>query len=413
MNRSESSIQSLPIDLLAGVLQHLKQKERLLLGALVCKTWRLAAGLATCRSGVIYAENSNHGLESLSVWLSSNHSASSLQCICVREAIHRTGSKAVLQLPAGKLTCLTALWLPYCHLEVAAPDGTALPVAHATTTAVAATQLTSLAALTALSSLRLSSAVLDINELGSCTGLQHLDLSNVYHKTAGDKSSPLDRSFSPRLAAAMLQLTQLTYLGLHYYASSGFSNDISESIQQEGNSTSSSTTAACLSSLQHLQALWLKSTSCTAVNLRQLPSTLTSLELEFPYSSYRSTLPQAQHMTHLQHLSISRASITDPMLLSQAVSLRDLCLDGCSFHTIDVIDGLLVALQQLEQLQHLSIQNSSVYWLHNEELGRLEPQSFAALTASSQLESLDVCGFCIPSGADIHMFGVAGALLVP
>lgn len=75
---SGTGISELPVEMLAGVLQHVPQRDRLTCCAVVNRKWRHATIMAT--SSVQYAADIEQGFNNLSAWLCSNaHLMQSIQ----------------------------------------------------------------------------------------------------------------------------------------------------------------------------------------------------------------------------------------------------------------------------------------------------------------------------------------------
>lgn len=396
----ESSSVELPTDILAGVLQHLGEKERLQSGALVCKKWQLAANLATCR--VLGATDSEQSVQSLSAWLNSNNYVGSLQSIQVTTCGRHLKHPPFLQLPADKLTGLRTLQLSNCFLDMSCTDA-AVPAADAATfiAVVRATQPRSLTALTALRRLQLDRTVLDVSALGSCTRLQHLELTWVRPVTVPDPATAaeavtavVDRSqwcrgsLAGQLASAVPNLTQLTYLSVMPDAYAVIDH---------------------LSALQNLQELKLG--HVLAEHLVDLPISLTALQLwlhNYQDSDHvPRSLPHLLQLTRLQRLHLVDGRESVPVLLLSVTQLTYLVLEDDEVTEEAAVEDLMAALQQLKHLQHLGLAHCLLEVI-NEEFP--DPEVYAALTASSHLTFLDIRNSCFPEEANNHMFAAAGAL---
>lgn len=185
VSASTCGAQDLPTDLFAGVLQHVPQKDQLCSHALVSSKWRHAANMAT--DAVVSNADLAKGLDSLSAWLASNKYIGCIHSIEVKPRLGQYSSvKPVVELPFDALRNLRALVLPNCYLKGAPAVNSASAERRPRRAAVKAVMLpvSSFAALSALSRLELDNTTLDLNKLGSCTGLKHLILDRVSHRPA-------------------------------------------------------------------------------------------------------------------------------------------------------------------------------------------------------------------------------------
>lgn len=185
-----NSTPHLPLEVLAGLLQSVQQRDRLGNCALVIKGWRQAANMATTD---LYCSAGREGYDSLLAWLNNNEYASQVLRMYVM-ADHGDPMRPTLQLPANRLGQLNTLKLELNRLEVIdAPSST--KVTFTASTAAAATSCggttthdtpaapgaRTVAALTALTRLQLDTCHLDLSELSCCTGLRDLFAWNVSH----------------------------------------------------------------------------------------------------------------------------------------------------------------------------------------------------------------------------------------
>lgn len=290
----------------------------------------------------------------------------------------------MLRLPVDKLSCLEALQLSQCCLEITATcrSGPATSTARP-----GAAQFISLAVLTALSRLELNSTSLDLSKLGSCTGLRHLDIDSAQHIAAAQLTTATEaasratvQSAHGLIAAALPNLTQLTYLAVRSGARAVMNQ---------------------LSTLPNLQELQIGQVA--AEDLAHLPTGLVSVWLSPHQSLTRSSVPQLLQLTRLQQLNLKLARVFDPELLHSITQLTWLCLRGTKQFTSAAVEGLMAGLQQLKLLQHLDLG-----WCLSEE--SLDAAAYAALTASSHLTYLDITDCRLPPEANDHMFTGADAL---
>lgn len=366
--------------MLAGVLQYIKQADRLRCCALVSSRWRLAAN-STIRS-VNLTGDTQQGVDSLSAWLHSNRNASQIQHIqvaCTSTAHRDKDTLLNLQVPVSALKQLESLQVLQCQVRTVDPAAfiddshtSASTAAAESSASMAATtaQLTCLKALTALSRLELDKASLSPFELSSCTGLQHLMLRNVTNIGGGPVM---------QLGSALPQLTQLTYLG--------FWHNVNKPHREQRELTSS--LLAKFSNLQQLQELQLGASYklYKAADLAHIPTSLSSLHLYDAPAMSGDSMPQLQDMTQLQCLCLVRPKSIDPAMLSGLNQLTQLALTDAVISDAAVTAQLLASLQQLTQLKHLGLANAVDAWCS-------APELYAGITASSQLVSLDLskCG---------------------
>lgn len=404
--RSSGDSQCLPLDLLAEVLRHVEQSDRLTCCALVSKTWRQAATIAT--QWVAFYLDAEKGLDSLSAWLVSNKYANSIRCIkmCYDTTADHS-EKTILQLPFLQLSHLRYLELQDCQLgPVATPlrthaQATVVTSAAppATVCAPAATQsqyavpkLSSLGALTALTGLDLVRTCLDLDELGNCRDLQKLAFGDVGQIRFMADTTPIQTQqaahatvLPAQIAHALPQLTQLTHLSLLY-------DQNSDSDEQQ---QLVSDIFASLSNLPLLQSVWLGFKTPGVQDLTHIPAQLTCLRLTSTPALTIETIPKLPQMRCLQDLHLGGAPSIDPSLFSSLTRLTHLsilCPDPPA-----TVDEILTALQQLKhlkilQLPHCFMEDSPSFGL------------YAALTGSRELEELDLRACNIPQEALSFIF---------
>lgn len=395
-------MQDTPTDLLAHLLHHVGQGDRLSSCALVEKRWRQAAMMAT--KSIACTATSGPALQNLSAWLDSNIHATRIKEIQVEDkASIYFWVRPAVQLPIWKLTQLEVLQLISCNLMVTSAQPSGL-----VTTPAASSQSGSLSALTALSRLVLKDTLLDLSTIGSLVTLQHLSLCRVGHveeeclaiTTAASEGEQQEIPYNevydsssiwlPQLA----QLTRLTYLAVEY------------SPFELPRQPAASAITACLSSLQGLQRLELNISGLEAADLAHLPTCLTALSLsELPEISVK-VLPCMQQLTHLQSLQLVNSKQVDPVVLSNLVQLTDLritssrLLDATAKQSLE--HGLMAALQHMTQMQHLELSSSLL------EVTR-QPDLYAALTASTELRHLNLIDCKLLAGASKYIFPATGS----
>lgn len=163
---------------------------------------------------------------------------------------------------------------------------------------------------------------------------------------------------------------------------------------------------AHLSCLQQLQKLKLCGSDVTTASVAAVPWSLTRLVLSvgLRLELTSSTTPVLARLTRLQHLEVLSADVLEPGLLAGMLQLTHLRLGSCSRLLADGCSGaavLLAVLSGMTALQHLELP----YTLRDD----LEPAAYSALTASSNLSSLQ--GVMVPAGAGQQMFTVGRQLL--
>jgi hypothetical protein len=181
-------------------------------------------------------------------------------------------------------------------------------------------------------------------------GLEHLTICELY---CGGQSVPFP-------AGMLQQLQHLTYLQLG-------------EVDVVGPDEASPT-------LQPLQAL----------------TRLVGLKLDLQDKITSSMLSGMQHLTRLELVD---AVCLEPGALAGKTQMQHLCLVGCKIAGDAAGEAQLLShLQPLQQLTHLTVESLLEY-------GSNTPASaYAALTASSKLQHLDISRCTLPAGVWQHMF---------
>lgn len=358
---------------------------------------------------VTYTENVYESFDSLSLWLSSKQHTARIQSINVQKPEGYSSTNYILQLPFFNLKQLQSLKLPRCRLEATL----AAVLMHAATsnlspalsTRSAARASASLGALTALSRLELDATMLDLSGLSCCTALQHLSLHDVNHASKPSKvqlaavsiAEQIQRNAASngvnmpvQLAVALPHLTKLTHLQLQYIHRK----------QNQQQKQLATTIASALSNLQRLQGLQLGLGVHATGHLAQLPTRLTALHMLAAPVLTLDTVPHLSRLLALQQLHVLAAKVIDPAALLSLTQITLLALSKCSIRQATAVEELLAALQHLKQLRHLDLTGTlhAVY---------PNPECFAALTASSELTTLDLHECILSSQAGSHMFRVS------
>lgn len=453
---ARSGQQDLPLELLAAVLQHLQQKDRLTSCALVNKIWREAANMATTKLSCFTAQK---GFDSLLLWFGKNKYASRIREIFVGDG---DDGRVIFNLPADILVNLESLYImPVCNLVVTnrasctGPAAPAVPNAANITSGATALEVftgkvpsephvVSIPALRALKELTLDMTHLDLSDLGSCTALQHLWLCLVNHHepvssslpvvTSSDKaanSSPQDLLASDEAAAGVaaepednaaeddpfndleedvpgyeVEEKKVRYLPPQLVAAlpqltqlTSLSLQYSSCLRGEQHPTKP--VSASLSSLQQLKRLQINIEDFKGLDLTHLPTSLTSLQMQGCYQRPTVmtvvTMPGLQHLVQLQSLHLSDISRLDAELLSSLINLTALNLSGCSFASTSAVQQLLVGLQHLDKLETLDLCESLKRQATTADV-------YSAMTASSQLTWLSIEHCSYASRAVEHIF---------
>lgn len=319
----------------------------------------------------------------------------------VPEVRSESDVRPTLQLPFSRLRHLKALELPWCHLQRTSSEMDTSSETNTTQTLRTSKQQ-SLAALTALSRLQLEETCLDHSELINCTTLQHLSMKTVSHLTASQPATAAasevadvptlgwsfcDICWPTQLTVALPHLTQLTHLDVDYTSFEG---------------TCQVETTISLSRLQQLRVLRvvLPLSHFQVIHLTELPSSLTLLDLENPPEI---PIKGMQQLVQLQDLHILAASDTHLLCVSSLTRLTQLALQGCRIRNFDSINQLVMALQHLQHLKVLQL-SDALALADPAELYIPTPGSYAALTASTQLTSLQLTTTAFPPGANRFVF---------
>lgn len=321
------------------------------------------------------------GYISLSVWLSSNSNSNSIHTIEVQGTTFNSSCASSeppwLHLPTRILSKLQVLKLQLRQLNI--------PVRHTARSyrtnvlIITETAPASLGTLTAVTRLQLTDCILDIRGLGSCTNLQHLQLSNFEHVAAACstvEAATANTNVRGMLAAALPQLQHLTHITLQQGAWTSPILRLPQSFEGFGN-------------LQQLKELRLQH-GCymTSPSSLVFPTSLTLLQLISPPDMTISTTPALTALSNLHHLNLQSCKQFDIVLLLSYPKLEYLRLDNTGFAGAaaapaedPVLGHFLSALVQLTQLQHLDLSDTLVTTLETAE-------PYAALTASSHLTYL-------------------------
>lgn len=358
----------LPQGVLEQLMRSVSLGERLKCCALVCSTWA-AAVVSSTNAVSTYHETTADTVGSLLQWLD------------------RHGSFITqLQLHMGHGMRLASLPCPLLHVLLVnefkvqlVPRSSQRGLLHA------ATKLTHLT----MQHVTVLEGSKQLTALSVLTGLQHLVLQGV-QEPGGDYAA---------LPGSLLRpLVQLTHLHIECGLSDAALQHLS-----------------CLSALQHLQLerLGAAATSAALSSLQALQS-LTCLFLEGAHFSLTSsTTPHLRLLLCLQALQLHACNGLEPVLLSKLTLLETLelwltplCNDFDSGpEPSTATERFFALLPKLTRMTALVLH----YALHD---SAPTAAAYAAITASSRLQSLDLCSTVIPVGAWQHIFPLQGRQLL-
>lgn len=363
----QNSISMLPMALLARILQHVPQEERLASCALVSKAWAAAAAAATVS---IHVEGLNSSkTASLQSWVELH--ARQLQSLRLQRRYWQ--SRSPLQLPCAELQQLSVL-----HLSGVQP---LLQKAHVN----ASSSSTQPPFLPALKDLRLISLTADnagtLLQFASCTGVTQLRLESVTFlppgaKTYASRDRALEEQAAHTTSAALGLLKSMTQLQrLHFVAGP---------VERQA---------------------WMGAVFTTSI-------TALTLSLDMRRSALPCVPQSLSRLVDLQELSLDlEGDGIDPHLLAGMSLLQRLTLQDCALLPdpagVAGPDALLAAVGSIQQLQHLvvTVERGVVRPAH--ALTSAKPSSCAALTASNHLTHMEVGNDShqpLPMGASQHMF---------
>jgi len=361
----------LPQGVLEQLMRMVRLGGRLKSCALVCSTWAAAAvsstnAISTCQ------DSTADTVDSLVHWLD------------------RHGSFVTqLQLHMGHGMRLASLPCPLLHVLLVnefkvqlAPRTSQRGLLHAVT------QLTHLT----MQHVTVLEGSKQLTVLSVLTGLQHLVLQGV-QEPGGDYAA---------LPGSLLRpLVQLTHLQI-----------------ERGLSDAALQHLSCLSALQHLQLVRLGATTTpAALSSLQALQALTCLFLEGAYFRLTSsTTPYLSTLLRLQALQLHACNGLEPVLLSKLTLLETLELwltsvcnnrhDDSGPEPSTATERFLALLPDLNHVTALVLH----YALHDRV--PTAAAAYAAITASSRLQSLDLFSTAIPDEAWQHIFPLQGRQLL-
>jgi hypothetical protein len=396
---SATELSDLPVRLVAGILQHVPQQQRLGQCAMVCSAWALAAARATVH--VVCEELQPDAVPALQSWLS-KHAAQLLGLELYMNWRHQ----CVLQLPVDRLTKLQSLRLQSFKLQL--PGGEGSPRTHpaagssdissrGSAHAAVGQELSSLLHLELVDvQLPNISSLLQVTNAPQLTSLRldGIDLTEPEFSTRS--RSPVAADAMQEVADAMphlvQQLPELSVLQMPEFP-------VTQAAMQQ------------IAAMTRLQRLFLfPEGNFPAFRLQHLPCSITQLELEGDNSSSDSLElpPELPQLSGLLHLDLRTCAVA-PALLGSFMQLQVLSLYSCRLFATDPdthlqtegTAALLDVLPKLTTLQDLG--------LHVDDLDiiSIALQRFSALTASSHLTKLFIVrdtGMSLPRGAVQHMF---------
>jgi hypothetical protein len=409
---SPSSAAALPDALIAQILQHVPQQERLQQCALTCTAWASAAALATVHVEQVLKAHAQ-AIPACECWL---HKYAG-QLISLQLTLSRSTSDEHhdLQLPWAKMAKLQRLHLRGFNLQLKGEGDTSYSTpanggAEACSSSYGkGTDTTTLLLLPSLQHLELSSVKFDsisiLQQLAAgapgLTSLQTNDISFVQPEFRSAVFARNAAAATQQLAAAvpslLQQLPRVAVLELP-----GF--PMSAAAKQQ------------LGCMQGLQQVFLERVRhMPTCQLHHLPSSITQLELRCNMHGdgvppYSPSLPdELLQLAGVLHLKLNMCYIP-PTVLGGFTSLQSLNLDGCALlprngaqddRSAEGTAALLRALALMTSLQDLELTVDGI------DTNFTAPQSFAALTASTQLTRLVLTpddDAPLPKGAVQYMF---------
>lgn len=390
----------LPIAVLAQILRHVDQQQRLQHCALVSSTWASAAYLAT---DSISLKDAPAQLPSLQSWLKQH----AQQLVSLQVQQDPSTDSAQLQLPCADLPSLQSLQLSGVVPCLQLPGVQDVSGSPACVSTEASCNVSTALCRLSMPLPRLASVSLaccdcsnsTIQQLSSIASITSLELSSIDTPGAAQQ-------LSSAVAQVLQQLPRMGCLKLDIL-------DLDESALEH------------LSTLQQLQELAVSTPDsddyedndadarpfhlpASAVLLAGLPGSLTCLQLRDSNSTVASfeLPPELPQLSGLQVLAV-RAGLVPASTLSSLKKLQDLDLDACSMLP-DGDEGtarLLAALARMSKLRTLTLVDCDMPW------AGVPAQAFSALTTASTLQHLAVdFADTPPSGVAQHMFVVGRQL---
>lgn len=378
----EEQVAVLPVAVVANILQHVPQNQRLSSCALVCSSWATAAAAATTQlrrdTQLPLAK-----LSALGKWLEQH----AKQMVSLDLSLYSAQVTGVpLQLPYHDLVQLTRLHLigDFLHLPDVKADTAAsgsiqplLPTLHELL----------------LGGCRLKSTQ-ELRRLTCLRSVTSLDLRDIDLAFAGQL--PVQQ-LSAAVSELLQNMTQLEEL----HCSSLLLDD---------------------TALQHVSALQCLQTcsvhtmgygilSKTEDFLAALPRSLQELELSegytIPYDEEDQARPaglprQLHQLTELQRLFLSNTEVY-PSAVASMTRLHALQVDQCQLlpNNQDSVTAFLAAVGRMQQLETLVVRDCNIC------LADVEAEAFSAVTASSALQALELVvedRAVLPAGAAHYMF---------
>jgi hypothetical protein len=352
---STSNLDDLPVELLASVMSMLDVKQRC--GGLAGTCHKLAAAAAAATKELQLSNINQQQADALALWLA-KHSSKVLSSVDIRGSTDRDPAQlhgVRLDLPVDKLVQLKTMKLSSLNLQQ-----------YST----------------------VSGRIIDfraIRQLGMLSGLQHLELSRLPAPTPTGHDTLLTAAamaYSAALSTALGQLTQLTALTL--------STDCSWWLP--------GTAMAPGSSLSQLQRLTLEGVGTTWQPMQQeaLPSSLVSLSIRAAHIYGSSGWEGVTwKLPVLKRLYLDETFAHENVLLGMPL------LDSLEWHA-SLDDQRLVSIV-LHVLSWAQLQHLTKLCLPGIKDETAAPE-YAALTASSQLEHLQLFDCIIPPAAAQFMF---------
>lgn len=381
------------MSLLAEVLQHVPQQQRLTQCAIVSSSWASAATLATVRVQVQLKEEAIPAFEA---WLGQH--AGQLLSLQAADPGHLRHS---LQLPVGMFMNLQQLQLQRFKLQLASA-GNASAQISAAGSGMGAVLLPSLLDLQLDDNeVRDTNSLLQLTQAPQLTSLtvKHINvLAAVFHSGSGscfNTAAAVQEmaEVMPRLLQQLPRLTVLDIPGLPIPDAAGCE-------------------LGAMLGLRHVSLTQAR--HMPTFDLQLLPSSVTELRVHGnAVHTNNPSLPlQMAQLTALLHLSLDSCAVPS-VVLGSIPQLQKLTMEDCllltgnhddDFGDFDAAgtETLLDVLPKPTALQALELKLDSL-----DTSGDVAPQRFSALTASSCLTELVIsppgCA-SLPRGAAQHMF---------
>jgi hypothetical protein len=400
----------LPSEVLVHILKHVKFEHRISRCSLVHSTWAAAAVAAT--DSIRLGADADLCIRDFIKWLGKN--VGHLNSLRFSADWQNVPCIPCSNLRNLEVTCASLQLQHPCQLTGSMLD--------------AATGLTRLV----LQWCNMATEHDTLSALSVLTDLRHLELHMVGLQGADLQAYPHDvDAWAPIPGSLFAQLRQLTSVELR----AGSGGATQETFQHLG----------CLTDLQHLTLAHLltdpnddldQPTTEGMAGLSKLTQ-LTCLRFEECLATFRPhSTPLLTPLTNLRQLHLVEVNSLDPIVLAGMTQMQEFVLSCIELEGEEAgVAALLAALQHMQQLTYLWLDNAVGYCLEAPEIPELavgpsaDPSSaaaalqlarerqaaavaaavkpYAALTASSRLQKLALTDCILPEGAWQHVFSWA------